>query len=82
MLVIAISSIGVTALIGFIAFSVRASVTDGGRSTANSETPSVEIDRLARLLAAIRLRYQNLVAAALACLAAEALEQRRTCRSW
>lgn len=46
-------------------------MTDMTRPTASNATPRSEIDRLARLLAAIRLRYQNLVAAALACLAAE-----------
>jgi hypothetical protein len=47
-------------------------VTDAIRPTVSSGTPCSEVERLARLLAAIRLRYQNLVAAALACLAAEA----------
>lgn len=47
-------------------------MTDVTRPTVRSQAPCDEVDRLARLLAAIRLRYQNLVAAALACLAAEA----------
>lgn len=47
-------------------------MTDVTRPTLSGGTSRNDIDRLVRLLAAIRLRYQNLVAAALACLAAEA----------
>lgn len=47
-------------------------MTDVTRPTVSIPTACTEIDRITQLLAAIRLSYQNLVAAALACLAAEA----------
>lgn len=45
-------------------------MTDVAKPPVNAAGASDEIDRLIRLVVAVRLSYQNLVAAALACLAA------------